>query len=261
MYASPARNAGSCAPALDDERDVGVGAEEGERQEAAEQDRGRQARRRADRPGRRQPGERRHADREPEPDQHDRHRPTGPTGRTTISPAPSDEDDGERQPAPIGGDLGGHLGLASHRSGAGATARIAGSVRLAEMAMSGRRPRKTIRQSHSSVTAEAAIGPMTPGRIHAVESVANIRGRRRSGHRPPDRDVGDGRDRAGAEALDDPGDDEDRHRRRQAADQQPDREQPDAEHERPGEPAPVDQHPGDAIPSRLPRKKPEKTQP
>ena len=49
------------------------------------------------------------------------------------------------------------------------------------MMMNGSRPRKTIRQSHSSVTAEAAIGPMTPGRIQAVDRVANICGRSRSG--------------------------------------------------------------------------------
>ena len=65
------------------------------------------------------------------------------------------------------------------------------------------------------------------------------------GHRPSDRDVGDGRDRAGAEALDHPARDQDRHRRRESADQQADREQADPHQERPGQPASIDQHSGD----------------
>ena len=81
---------------------------------------------------------------------------------------------------------------------------------------------------------------MTPGRTQAVDSVANIRGRSGSGRRPADGDVGDRLDRAGAEALDEPGGDQDRHRRRQAADEQADREQPETDRERDGQPAAVD---------------------
>ena len=53
-----------------------------------------------------------------------------------------------------------------------------------------------------------------------------------SGSARPIDDVGDRRDRPGAEALDDPCGDEDLHRRRQAADEQPDREQAQAQDER-----------------------------
>ena len=49
-----------------------------------------------------------------------------------------------------------------------------------------------------SPTAPAIAGPMTPGRIQAVDSVANIRGRSALGQAPADRDVGDRRDRPGA---------------------------------------------------------------
>ena len=78
---------------------------------------------------------------------------------------------------------------------------------------------------------------------------------------PPDRDVGDRRDRAGAEALDEPGGDEDRHRRREAADQEAEREQ--AEPVRNGRVSPPRSImiPATTIPSRLPRKNAEKTQP
>jgi hypothetical protein len=51
--------------------------------------------------------------------------------------------------------------------------------------MSGRRPRKTKRQPIDSPTTPAIAGPMTPGRIQAVDSVANIRGRTLSGSERP----------------------------------------------------------------------------
>ena len=46
---------------------------------------------------------------------------------------------------------------------------------------SGRSPRKTARQPSAWVTPPARAGPMTPGRTQAVDSVANIGGRSRSG--------------------------------------------------------------------------------
>ena len=73
----------------------------------------------------------------------------------------------------------------SASSGAGATARIAGRVRKTAIAISGRRPRKTSRQWRFSATIPAMLGPMTPGMTQAVERVANIRGRRRSGRARP----------------------------------------------------------------------------
>ena len=60
------------------------------------------------------------------------------------------------------------------------------------------------------------------------------------GERPPDGHVRDRLDRAGAEPLQEPGADEDRHRRRETADQQPDGEQTEADRERHREPAAVD---------------------
>ena len=105
------------------------------------------------------------------------------------------------------------------------------------------------------------LGPMTPGMTHAVESVANIRGRRRSGQGPPDRDVGDRRDRARAEALDRPGGDEHAHRWREAADQEAQREQPDPVRNGRVSPPRSIMIPATTIPSRLPRKNAEKTQP
>ena len=53
--------------------------------------------------------------------------------------------------------------------------------RRRDTAMSGSRPRKTQRQSNASATTPASAGPRTPGRTQAVESIANICGRRRSG--------------------------------------------------------------------------------
>ena len=51
--------------------------------------------------------------------------------------------------------------------------------------MSGRRPKKIHRQSKASATKPAIPGPSSPGRIQAVDSVANIRGRRCSGRLRP----------------------------------------------------------------------------
>ena len=47
--------------------------------------------------------------------------------------------------------------------------------------MSGINPRKTKRHELISAILPAITGPMTPGRTHAVESVANICARRPSG--------------------------------------------------------------------------------
>ena len=55
----------------------------------------------------------------------------------------------------------------------------------AETMMSGSRPRNTKRQPIDSPTAPAIAGPSTPGSTHAVESVANIWGRSRSGRLRP----------------------------------------------------------------------------
>ena len=54
-----------------------------------------------------------------------------------------------------------------------------------EIAISGSRPRNTKRQPIASPIAPAIAGPSTPGRTQAVESVANICGRRRSGRLRP----------------------------------------------------------------------------
>ena len=51
--------------------------------------------------------------------------------------------------------------------------------------MSGSRPRKIRRQLNASATIPAMAGPRIPGRTHAVDSVANIRGRRCSGRLRP----------------------------------------------------------------------------
>jgi hypothetical protein len=61
------------------------------------------------------------------------------------------------------------------------------------------------------------------------------------GQAPADRHVGDRRDRAGTEALDEPGHDEDFHAGRQSADQETDREQAEARRERPPEAATIDE--------------------
>jgi hypothetical protein len=65
------------------------------------------------------------------------------------------------------------------------TWRNARRVTAPDRPMSGRRPRKTNRQPIDSPTAPAMAGPMTPGRIQAVDSVANIRGRTLSGSERP----------------------------------------------------------------------------
>ena len=70
---------------------------------------------------------------------------------------------------------------ASTASGGGATARSAGVVVTAATTTSGRSPRKTARQPIVSPTIPAIAGPITPGKAHAVESHANIRGRSSSG--------------------------------------------------------------------------------
>ena len=82
---------------------------------------------------------------------------------------------------------------------------------------------------------------MTPGRTQAVDSVANICGRRRSGRLRPIATYAIGGHGPGAEALDEARADEHLHRRREAADDQADREQADAGRERSAEPAPVDE--------------------
>ena len=142
------------------------------------------------------------------------------------SPAPSGDGQRERQPAA--------------RAAAAAVAASLGAVRRRRRPRSAREgqragERDERQQAEEDVAASrptrrrspAIAGPMTPGRTHAVESVANIRGRSDSGRRPADGDVGDRLDRPGAEPLDEAGGDEDRHRRREAADQQADREQPE----------------------------------
>ncbi len=68
---------------------------------------------------------------------------------------------------------------------AGPTAAIAGSVSAAATAICGSSPRKTTRQWNVWATTAATVGPMIPGRTQAVESVANIRGRRSSGNARP----------------------------------------------------------------------------
>ena len=90
----------------------------------------------------------------------------------------------------------------------------------AATAINGRSPRKTSRQwtlrrRPPRGTARARRG--SPSRRQRREHLGSQPIRQG----PPDRDVGDRRDRAGPEALEDPADDEDPHRRRQAADEQP----------------------------------------
>ena len=118
--------------------------------------------------------------------------------------------------------------------------------------MNGSRPRKTNRHPMNSPTRPASAGPMTPGRTHAVESVANIRGRSRFGEAPTDGHVGDRRDRPGAESLDESREHEDPHRRRETADEQADGEEPQSERERPTEPAAVDRAADDRDPDQRP---------
>ena len=55
------------------------------------------------------------------------------------------------------------------------------SVNAPASAMSGSSPRNTNRQPIDSPTAPASAGPTTPGRIQAVDSVANMRGLSDSG--------------------------------------------------------------------------------
>ena len=62
----------------------------------------------------------------------------------------------------------------------------------------------------------------------------------RFGQRPPDRHVRDRLDRAGAQALDEAGADQHRHRRREATDEQADREQAEPGRERDRQPTAVD---------------------
>ena len=161
------------------------------------------------------------------------------TGPATVSPAPSDEDERERQAPPRVARR-----PRARASAASGPARPRGSPAGSgptAIAISGSSPRNTSRQWRVSATTPAMLGPMTPGQDPG--------GRERGEHprpqplrqRPPDRDVGDRRDRAGAEALDDAGGDEDRHRRARARrSARPEREQAEAEQERPGQPAAVD---------------------
>ncbi len=76
---------------------------------------------------------------------------------------------------------------------------------------------------------------MIPGTTHAVESIANIRGWSALRQAAPDRHVRRRRDRAAAQALDEPRHDQHLHRRREPADQQPAGEQHEAHGERPVE--------------------------
>ncbi len=75
--------------------------------------------------------------------------------------------------------------VSSATGGASATFRSAPRVSAAASAISGSRPRKTYRQPAASPTVPAIAGPITPGRTHAVESIANMRGRRCSGRVRP----------------------------------------------------------------------------
>ena len=54
-----------------------------------------------------------------------------------------------------------------------------------ETARTGSSPKKIRRQLKASATTPAIAGPKIPGRIHAVDIVANIRGRRCSGRLRP----------------------------------------------------------------------------
>ena len=173
------------APADQDERHVGIHAEEGEREQAPNQARPRagpveprasRAGSAPDRPARRSPGRprtgpgrapgwRRSArSRSPQ-----RRRPAG---------APSAGDGWSGWPASVPLGRPSAIGPGS-RSG---TARvIAGIVRTAARTTNGSRPRKTSRQLAFSATKPLIAGPMIPGTTQAVDSTANIRGRRVSG--------------------------------------------------------------------------------
>ena len=61
------------------------------------------------------------------------------------------------------------------------TLRGARTASAPDAARSGSRPRNTARQWNASATMPAMAGPISPGTTHAVESIANIRGRSDSG--------------------------------------------------------------------------------
>ena len=116
---------------------------------------------------------------------------------------------------------------------------IAGTISDPATATNGSRPRKTQRHPTSDEMRSARAGPIMPGTTHAVDSTANMRARLLDGVHAADRHIADRRDDTRAETLDEAADDEDRHRRRQPADGEPDGEQHEADDVGPAGPVPV----------------------
>ena len=77
------------------------------------------------------------------------------------------------------------MASAEAASSGGPTRLTAGYAMRAATPIRGSSPRNTNRQPMVSPMIPAMAGPMTPGMTHAVDSVANICGRRRSGRRRP----------------------------------------------------------------------------
>jgi hypothetical protein len=134
---------------------------------------------------------------------------------------------------------------ASERAGVGRRWRIGDRVQGAEGQGAGERDQRQQTKEDIAPADRVAHGPRDGRADHAGQDPGGReRGEHpwpeRFGERPPDGDVGDRLDRARTEPLQEPGTDQDRHRRRQAADQQPDREQAEADREGDGEPATID---------------------
>ena len=89
---------------------------------------------------------------------------------------------------------------------------------------SGNKPRNTHRHPKATATAPLTAGPISPGSTHALDNTANMRGWT-VGRRPSDQDVGDGRYRTRADALDRPRRDQHDHVRRKATGEETAREE------------------------------------
>ncbi len=143
-----------------------------------------------------------------------------------------------RQPASLGGrrgGLGGFRGVGRRHGGEGADRQQPGRGDERQQAEEDVAPAEDLPDDTGDGRPEHA--GQHPGRRERREHPRP----QPVGQAPSDRHVRDRRDRAGAEALDEPGGDEDLHVRRQPADEQADREEPEPRREGPAEAALVDE--------------------
>ena len=241
--------------------DVHVDREEGEGQEAAEEHGGGVAARETERPGRCEAPERQERDREPGERGRREH-------RRMIAQEPRRENRGtdrhDDRPAIAPPAFGPGLGDDRSASAIVAVRRRARLDRDRPQRPEGDRPgdRDERQEAQEDEPPVPDLGheaghdrPEDAGQDPGGGQRGEHLGSQPVGHAPADRDVGDGRHRAGAKPLDEPPHNDRLHRRREPADEEADREQDEPADERQDHPPLVDQAADDGDPDERPEEK------